>query len=99
MICNLPNLPKFSPARILCYTVHLFILSYLSLFLCGLYNICKFYYIPREIFDKVLCMLGKKLFNLKGSKLGQNLHADKTGFLRDSVTFLDFNLNSLIINK
>ena len=25
-------------------------------------------------------MLGKELLNLKGSKLGQILHADKTGF-------------------
>ena len=35
-----------------------------------------------EIFDEVATMLGKKLLNLKGSKLGQILHADKTGFRR-----------------
>ena len=34
-----------------------------------------------EIFDKVLC-LEKELLNLKGSKLGQILRADKTGFRR-----------------
>ena len=34
-----------------------------------------------EIFDKVLCY-EKELLNLKGSKLGQILRADKTGFRR-----------------
>ena len=34
-----------------------------------------------EIYDKVLCQ-EKELLNLKGSKLGQILHADKTGFRR-----------------
>ena len=34
-----------------------------------------------EIFDKVLCQ-EKELLNLKGSKLGQILCADKTGFRR-----------------
>ena len=35
-----------------------------------------------ETFGKVLAMLGKELFNLKGSTLGQILRADKTGFCR-----------------
>ena len=34
-----------------------------------------------EIFDKVLCQ-ENELLNLKGSKLGQILRADKTGFCR-----------------
>ena len=54
-------------------------------FLCGLYNICKFIeFLMKycEIFDNVLAMLGEKLLNLKGSKLGQVYRADKTGFRR-----------------
>ena len=35
-----------------------------------------------EIYDKVAAMLGKELLNLKVSKLGQILRADKTGFRR-----------------
>ena len=52
------------------------------LFLCGLYNFIEFLRkvcLYNETFDKVLAMLG---VNLKGSKLGQILHADKTGFRR-----------------
>ena len=39
------------------HKIHLFIVSYLSLFLCGLYNICEFlrkFYVYDEILDKVL---------------------------------------------
>ena len=38
-------------------------------------------YIYDKTFDKVLCQ-EKELLNLKGSKLGQILRADKTGFRR-----------------
>ena len=71
--------------------VYLFILSYLSLFLCGLHNISKFYWkfcVYEYIIDKVATMLGKELLNLKGSKLGQILRADKTGFRRLSHIIL-----------
>ena len=44
-----------------------------------------------EIFDKVLCY-EKELLNLKGSKLGQILRADKTGFRR-LVTYCDNRYN------
>ena len=40
-----------------------------------------------EIFDKVLCK--EKLLNLKGSKLGQILCADKIGFRRLGYMYQD----------
>ena len=40
-----------------------------------------------KFFDKVLCQ-EKELLNLKGSKLGQILRADKTGFRRLDHIFI-----------
>ena len=40
-----------------------------------------------KIFDKVYTMLGKRVINLKGSKLGQILRADKIGLRRLSHIF------------
>ena len=70
-----------------CLEIHIFILWYIKLALKVLFKFCKFHWISYVvcIYDKlcVKILLSQKiLLRFESLKLAQNLHGNKTGFVR-----------------